>query len=142
MRELIKLFDRQSAELNYAFLTLGCNVDKDLHIPFVLKELVAVAVELKQTALMTTTPIDFSYPSEDFANIGFILSTSLGLDDFKAFLKRLEEDCGRTEKSSRLNPELVPMDLDLIQWNASIVKPKDLKRGYVQDSLAYFGLKI
>ncbi len=128
--------------LNYAFLTLGCNVQKNKHIPFALKQLSQFADILRQTPLMITTPIDFPYPSDDFANIGFLLATPLAREQFQFFLKRLELFCGRSEANNLLHPELVPMDLDLIVWNGAITKAKDLKRGYVQDSLSYFNLNL
>ncbi len=125
-----------------AFLTLGCNVDKEKHIPFVIEQFWERSCMLKQTPLMTTTPIDFPYPSDDFANIGFLMTTNLELKDFKALLKSLEEVCGRTKENSLKHPELVPMDLDLIIWDGEVIKPKDLKRPYVQDCLTYFSLDL
>ncbi len=127
---------------NYAFITLGCNIDKGIHIPYVLNLLADKVVICGQTPLMTTEPIDFPYPSDDFANIAFVVKTSLSQQEFCDFLHQLEQDCGRNEENSRLYPEFVPMDLDLILWNESLVKPRDLSRGYVQDGLAYFGIKI
>ncbi len=133
---------KRTNKLNYAFLTLGCNIEKDRNILFFFKQIRAFADILRQTPLMTTTPIDFPYLSDDFANIGFLIATPLGQEQFQAILKRLEVFCGRTEANSRIRPELVPMDLDLIVWNASLIKAKDLKRGYVQDSLSYFELDL
>ncbi len=135
------LFESRKKQ-NYAFLTLGCNVDKNSNILFVLRQLQPFAKLCRQTPLMTTTPIDFPYLSDDFANIGFLLATELELKQFQFILKRLEEFCGRTEANSLVKPELVPMDLDLIVWNGEVIKQKDLARAYVQDSLSYFALDL
>ncbi len=129
-------------KLNYAFLTLGCNIEKDRNILFFFKQIKPFAHILRQTSLMTTTPIDFPYPSDDFANIGFLLATPLEREAFQRILKRLEVFCGRTKANSRIRPELVPIDLDLIVWNGEIIKAKDLNRGYVQDSLISFELNL
>ncbi len=137
-----KDLSQKEIEKHQAFLTLGCNVDKEKHIPFVIEALQGRSCSLRQTPLMTTTPIDFPYPSDDFANIGFLIETTLELNAFKAFLKGLEEVCGRTKANSELRPELVPMDLDLIAWDGELIKPKDLQRPYVQDCLAYFALSF
>ncbi len=91
---------------------------------------------------MTTKPIDFPYVSDDFGNIAFLVSTKLELKSFQSVLKRLEVFCGRTQANSRIRPELVPMDLDLIVWNGEVIKAKDLKRSYVQDGLNYFALDL
>jgi 2-amino-4-hydroxy-6-hydroxymethyldihydropteridine diphosphokinase len=48
-------------------------------------------------------------------------------------LKDLEEEAGRTPEGKHQG--IVPLDIDVLQWNEQILKPADMKRDYVREAL-------
>lgn len=59
--------------------------------------------------------------------------TSWGIKELRECFKRIERELGRTAESKQIG--IIPMDIDLIQWNDSLLKPDDWTRDYVQDGL-------
>ena len=47
--------------------------------------------------------------------------------------KQIEQQSGRTPESK--NNGIIPLDIDLLQWNDTILKPEDFRRPYVQSGL-------
>lgn len=128
--------------VHWMILSLGSNVEAERHLPWVEAELERLLVLCGRTRLMQTAPIDFPYPSADFANRLLWAQTDRPLDEILAWLKSLEICCGRTVESRRTRPEYIPMDLDLIAWDGRIYKPRDLSRPYVQQGLVELGCML
>lgn len=59
--------------------------------------------------------------------------TSWGIKELRECFKRIEKELGRTAESKQIG--IIPMDIDLILWNDSLLKPDDWTRDYVQDGL-------
>ena len=54
-------------------------------------------------------------------------------EEFIDFLKETEEELGRDPDDEEEG--IIPMDLDLIEWNEEVVKPSDLVRAFVISGL-------
>jgi 2-amino-4-hydroxy-6-hydroxymethyldihydropteridine diphosphokinase len=68
-----------------------------------------------------------------FLNQVVIACSPLSMENLSACLKQMEKEIGRRpEDKSR---GLIPIDIDLLQWNDTILKPDDLKRDYIQSAL-------
>ena len=51
----------------------------------------------------------------------------------RRLLEDLEEEAGRTPEGKHQG--IVPLDIDVLQWNEQILKPADMKRDYVREAL-------
>jgi len=59
--------------------------------------------------------------------------TELPLDSVQSILKVIEAEMGR-ERGLEANG-LVAIDLDLVEWNGKILRPRDVAQSYYQDCL-------
>jgi 2-amino-4-hydroxy-6-hydroxymethyldihydropteridine diphosphokinase len=76
-----------------------------------------------------TDPIDLPESAKQFLNLVAVIYTELEVDAFKAILKKIEKKMGRNPDDDEEG--VVPIDLDLIEWNDEVYKPQDLVRPYV-----------
>lgn len=63
-----------------------------------------------------------------YLNAVAMASTDMTPDEVISLLKRWELHCGRTPASK--SSGIIPMDLDLITWNGTILRPKEFSRAY------------
>ena len=57
--------------------------------------------------------------------VGF---TNMGYDETVEYMKKWEKQCGRTSDSKLKG--IVPIDIDVVVWNETIVRPKDFEMSY------------
>lgn len=62
------------------------------------------------------------------------LRTAMGKDELTAVLKLLEREQGRTPESKHIG--IVPIDIDLLVYDGTWLKPKDRGLSYVQKALS------
>ena len=65
--------------------------------------------------------------------------TDVTLDDFQAFLKKKETDMGRDRGKKTFG--CVAIDMDLVEWNGDILRPKDAAQDYYRVCLKDLLLK-
>lgn len=107
-------------------ISLGSNWEATLHVPRALEVLSRVLEVVHQSEQMSTTPVDFPYPSPPFKNVILECRTSMTEEELSGELLRLEQLSGR----DRTTPHLIPLDADIIAWEDEIRKPQDLRRDY------------
>jgi len=69
-----------------------------------------------------------------YLNTICIAQSDRPMEDIQLFLKRTEAEMGR-----KRGPEyhgVVVIDLDLVQWNGNILRPKDANQSYYKNCLA------
>ena len=103
--------------MNRVLISLGSNTHAEAHIPRALE---------RETAAIQTEPIDFPYPSGLFTNLLILAYTPMSQADLINLLHDIEQEARRDRK----HPEIVTLDLDLIQWNDEVLKPRDTLRPY------------
>ena len=64
-----------------------------------------------------------------FLNLIALFETELDRETLQAKLKKLEERLGRDHDDDEEG--IIPMDLDIIEWNDEVYKPQDMIRPYV-----------
>ena len=107
--------------MNRVLISLGSNTHAEAHIPRALESLhSALAIERE------TAPVDFPYPSGLFTNLLILAYTPMSQADLINLLHNIEQEAGRDRK----HPEVVTLDVDLIQWNDEVLKPRDTLRPY------------
>lgn len=82
---------------------------------------------------LETEPYGSLTGSASFLNQVAIAYTSLTAEEVLICLKTMEKEIGRVpEDKSRAS---IPIDIDLLQWNDTLLKPEDLQRDYIQTIL-------
>ena len=64
-----------------------------------------------------------------FLNLIALFETELDRETLEAKLKKLEIKLGRDHDDDEEG--IIPMDLDIIEWNDEVYKPQDMVRPYV-----------
>lgn len=118
-------------------LTLGTNTGSTTSIEIAIAELSSSISILASSPTMRTPPVDFPYPSPDFLDKLLIASTTLSYEAMRCECKRIEALTGRTAIQRKCNPEVIPLDLDIIVWDGTLCKPGDLRRPYVLEGLLH-----
>ena len=116
-------------------LTLGSNDRPSQQIAWTLEQLAGLPLELRSSTPRSSSPVDFT----DVVLLGY---TALELDELQRLLKELEQRAGRTPEQRQAHPERIPIDIDLITWDGTILKPKDCTRPYLQQGLAELGISL
>lgn len=68
-----------------------------------------------------------------FLNQVAVAATEAPLEEVKQAVKEMEKRLGRMPDSKQKG--MIPIDIDLIQWNGTILKPADWEKEYVQQLL-------
>lgn len=123
-------------------LTLGSNDRPSERIAWTLKQLAALPLELRGSTPRSSSPVDFPLSSAPFTDVVLLGYTTLELDELQRLLKALEERASRTPEQRLEHPERIPIDIDLITWDGTILKPKDCTRPYLQQGLAELGVPL
>lgn len=68
-----------------------------------------------------------------FLNQVAVAATEAPLEEVKQAVKEMEKRLGRMPDSKQKG--MIPIDIDLLQWNGTILKPADWEKEYVQQLL-------
>lgn len=83
--------------------------------------------------LLETEPEGGSPGSSPYLNRVALAFTPLSAAELVAAFKEMERLIGRKPEDKHTG--LVPVDIDLLQWNELVLKPHDMKRTYVTSCL-------
>jgi 7,8-dihydro-6-hydroxymethylpterin-pyrophosphokinase len=73
---------------------------------------------------------DFSLAPKSYLNAIAIGRTLINIEEMQIFLKQSEIALGRTR--GPLSHGLVAIDLDLVEWNKKVLRPKDAAQSYYE----------
>ena len=122
---------------NNAILCLGSNTDCEAYLSSAVGLLRAYFSSIRFSEAAYTEPIGLP-DSSLFLNQVAIAGTDASLEEVKRVLKEMEKRLGRMSDSKRKGK--IPIDIDLLLWNETILKPADWEKEYVQllfQSVAY-----
>lgn len=114
---------------NKAIVSIGCNHHRTKHVRKVVSILERRYPGSRFSTPEITEPIDLPERAKPFLNLVALIYTTEEKEEFASFLKKIEQQFGRNEDDDEEG--IIPMDLDLIEWNNQIFKPQDLVRPYV-----------
>lgn len=119
--------------IHEAILCLGSNVDSRRQaIDEAINRINSIAkIDAISNGLCSP---DVSGRGSDYLNVAVRCHTDMFLDDFTASLARFERLGGRLPSSKSAG--IMPIDIDLIVWDATILSPIDYSRSYFQSALA------
>lgn len=118
--------------LNEVIVCLGSNQDKEKNIELAGRLLGDYFVSIHFSDAVYTEPVGLNN-SSPFLNQVAIAYTPEEPDSIIRTFKHIEELLGRVPEDKKRGR--VPIDIDLLQWNDSVLKPEDLQRSYVRSSL-------
>ena len=118
--------------MNTAVIGVGSNINAPKNIALA-KEALSREHRLDgESAFVKTSPIGFS-DQPDFMNGAFLVSTELSIDEFKDYLKGLEDRLGRVRTGNKFGPRAI--DLDVVAWNGKIVNNDFYERDFVRNAV-------
>lgn len=86
-----------------------------------------------------TAPVG-KHTEREYYNGVALLETELPFDRQNAVFKQLERDYGRTPEARETG--IVPLDIDIVVWNESVVRPTDLRQAYLKRGLEEIGYRF
>lgn len=121
-------------EKNRVVLSLGSNFNPEENIGCAAEKLRILFDTVCFSEAVYTAPIG-DYPADrPFLNQVVIAYTRMSTaEELKALLKEIETTLGRNENSKAVG--LIPIDIDLLQWNTTVLKPADMEREYILSGL-------
>ena len=118
--------------MNQAVVGVGSNIDARRNVAKAKKLLSKEHRFLKESTFVTTSPVVF-VDQPDFYNGAFLIETTLGIDGFRAYLKKIEDRLGRVRTANKNGPRTI--DLDLVIWNGEIVNKDYYEREFVRKAV-------
>ena len=118
--------------LNKIILSLGSNQDQEKNMAEAVRILRNQFVSIAFSNSVYTEPIGLT-GSAPFLNQVAVAYTSEQPDGIKHLLKRIEYKLQHMPDDKNFG--IVPIDIDLLQWNELILKPDDLRRDYIIEGI-------
>lgn len=112
-----------------AVLSIGSNAPNRHDMMACCKQWLEHTFELTAFASAYSTPA-INGKDADYLNTVAVITTTLPMAELSAVLKDYEKQCGRTPESKLLG--VIPIDLDIVLWNSTVVRPNDYKQEYFQ----------
>lgn len=88
--------------------------------------------DIRWSEAVFTAPEACSNPALFLNRVG-IAHTSLPVADLIRHFKQIERALGRVPENKHQG--IIPMDIDLLQWNSELLKPDDMQRGYIKEGI-------
>lgn len=104
--------------MHSAYLSLGSNLEPELHLPRAIDELRARFGEMQLSPTYRTPAEGFDGP--DFLNSAAIIRTDLDVFTLDAWLHALEDSHGRRRDQPRFSSR--PLDIDIVFFDALVVR--------------------
>ena len=82
--------------------------------------------------LIKTLPEETSCPAP-YLNRAALLNTIWDADTLRYYFKSIEKACGRTSLSKQTG--IIPLDIDLLIIDNTVLKPEDMQKHYVRQAL-------
>lgn len=108
---------------------MGTNTDCEANLNLAGELLRAYFGPVRFSEAVYTEPIDLP-GSGLFLNQVAVSDTDVPLEEVKQALKEMENRLGRMPDSKRTG--IIPIDIDLLLWNGTVLKPADWEKEYVQ----------
>lgn len=121
--------------MNRCIFSLGSNVDGAYHIEQASQMLDQIYPHIYWAEPVWTEPVGNISHQALFLNRIAIVYTDQGIEDIRDQLKMIEQRSGRNPDDKVLGK--IVIDIDLLLWNDCELKPEELHRDYVLDSIRF-----
>ena len=113
-------------------LCSGSNLDRLAHMESARRALAKAFPGIRFGREMETEAIGSGFLSP-FSNQLAVFETSIPAEEVRAILKQIERDNGRTPDDKQQG--IVKLDIDLLKYDETLLKPKDMEKDFVQAGL-------
>lgn len=114
---------------NKAIISIGSNEHRTANVKKIMEVLTEHFPSIRFSTPQLTEPVDMPEDAKAFLNLIALFETDLEREALEAELKRFEVKLGRDHDDDE--DGIIPMDLDIIEWNDEVYKPRDMVRPYV-----------
>ena len=114
---------------NKVILCLGSNKNCEENLESAVTLLYAYFGSIRFSEAIYTEPIGLAGCGL-FLNQMAVTATESSLEEVKGVLKAMEKRLGRLAEDKQAG--IIPIDIDLLLWNETILKPADWEKEYVQ----------
>ncbi len=111
---------------NICIISIGSNTDAISNIQKAHKLLIRAYPSIRFSLLKETAPINMQRNLANFYNQIARIETEQELEEIATALKIIERFCGR--KPTDKEQEIIPIDIDLLAYGDTILKPLDFAR--------------
>ena len=119
--------------MNHALISLAANDEKkETTIAHALRLIESYCVILNQTPVYRSEAAGESQ-QPSYANALLQVETDQEYEELRRRFKSLEHDAGRTPASKERG--IIPLDIDIISWNETLSKNKDMEYDYMKKGL-------
>lgn len=115
-------------------LCIGSNHCPDVNIPKAVAALTALFPGIVWSPVIVSPALGAATPVPHYHNRVARFTTTLTPADLRTRFKEIETSCGRTPASKSTG--LVPLDIDLLQYDDTVLKPEDMNTQYVKTLLS------
>lgn len=119
--------------LHTCLICLGSNHCPAVNMNKAFKALTRLFHDIRWSPLIVSPAIGTDRPVPPYHNCVAIFTTTMSASAMKSIFKDIERACGRTPASKSTG--LVPLDIDLLQYDDIILKPEDMQAPYVRKAL-------
>ena len=113
--------------MSTGYISIGSNIDKDIHIPAGLQALEQLFGKLTISSIYDSEPVGFT--GDSFYNLVVGFNSELSVKEVAKLLRQIELDNGRTRDSQKFSARTLDLDLllydDLIVNDGRLQIPRD-----------------
>lgn len=113
-------------------ICIGSNLDRQSQLAAARKALTIAFPDIRFGAELETEAIGENFLSP-FSNQLAQFSTSLSPEDVRKTFKEIEQNSGRAKEDKIQG--IVKLDIDLLIYNNTVLKPEDLKKDFIRKEL-------
>lgn len=118
---------------NQIIIALGSNTNPRQNMERASSAIELLLPDIRWSEAVYTAPEACSNPALFLNRVG-IAHTSLPVADLIRHFKQIERALGRVPENKHQG--IIPMDIDLLQWNSELLKPDDLQRSYIKAGIS------
>lgn len=124
-----RLYAHPDTSLHECVISLGSNIEPERHAAEALAILGQECELVARSREIVTTPVGYQ-EQPNFLNAALLVRTRLSMDDFRDYLKSVEDRLGRVRGPIKSGPRT--MDLDIVAWDGELVDEGYLDHDYVR----------
>ena len=111
-------------------ICIGSNHNPSSNITKAVETLSTLFPDILWGETVVTPAEGVSVPVPDYHNRAAVFPTCMSVPELKHLFKEMEKACGRGSDSKSTG-----IDIDLLQYDGEILKPRDMQMGYVRKAL-------
>lgn len=122
--------------INSGIVSIGSNINPEENINRALRILSKDVQVVRVSKLIKTVPIGIINQA-DFTNGAVKIKTLMEMEQFRKYLKNLEDRLGRDRSQPKYGPRCI--DLDILIWNGKIIDEDYYNRDFLRNAAREIG---